>query len=186
MKKTIEIIVFVDFVKKNIESDKDRDHCRLTGEYRGPAHCKCSFKVSRNQSIFIPFLFHSFNNYSCHLFFIKVVDIKHDTVKFEILPKTNEEYISIRYGCIRFIDSYRFVSGSLDSLVKIIVDSSHKTLNDFEKEIVNEIKILTREDRYKNDYPDEVEKLEVSLNFMGQNDLKVLKTEFPDKWNVFT
>ena len=33
-----------------------------------------------------------------------------------IIPKTNEEYISVTYGCIRFIDSYRFLSMSLDGL----------------------------------------------------------------------
>ena len=26
------------FCEKNIESDKFRDHCHLTGKYRGPAH----------------------------------------------------------------------------------------------------------------------------------------------------
>ena len=34
MKKIIEVIIFVDFVKK-ILSDKVRDHCHLTGNYRG-------------------------------------------------------------------------------------------------------------------------------------------------------
>ena len=28
------------FCEKDTESDKDRDHCHLTGNYRGPAHCK--------------------------------------------------------------------------------------------------------------------------------------------------
>ena len=38
MKKIKEIKIFVDFVKKNIECDKVRDNCHLTGKYRGPAH----------------------------------------------------------------------------------------------------------------------------------------------------
>ena len=32
--------------------------------------------------------------------------------KFDIIPKTNEEYKSVTYGCIRFIDSYQFLSSS--------------------------------------------------------------------------
>ena len=45
-------------------------------------------------------------------------DKKKDKVKFDIVPKTNKEYISVTYGCIRFIDSYRFSTNSLHSLVK--------------------------------------------------------------------
>ena len=52
------------------------------------------------------------------MFFEKLVDKKNDKVKFKIIPKTNEEYISVRYGCITFIDSYRFFSKSLDRLDK--------------------------------------------------------------------
>ena len=61
------------------------------------------------------------------------------------------------YGCIEFIDSYRFLSRSLDSLVKTLIDNSHKSLKNFEEEIVdndeklstvNEIKILIGDDKY--------------------------------------
>ena len=43
----------------------------------------------------------------------------------DIIPQTNEDYISVNSGCIRFIDSYRFLSSGLDSLVKNLVDNSH-------------------------------------------------------------
>ena len=117
-------------------------------------------------------------------FFKKLVDRKNDKVNFDIIPKTIEEYISEPYGCIRFRDSYRFLSSSLDSTVKTSVDNSHKTLNDLKEKIVDsdeilkfvfEIKILFKEDRYENDcikdlkedYPEEIIKLEeVLLNYM--------------------
>ena len=47
-----------------------------------------------------------------------MVGKKNDKVKFDIIPKTNEEYVFLTYGCVRFIDSYRFLSSSLDSIVK--------------------------------------------------------------------
>ena len=59
------------------------------------------------------------------MFFKKLADKKDDKVKFEIIPRTNEEYISVTYGFIRFIDSYQFLSSGLDSLVKTLVDNSH-------------------------------------------------------------
>ena len=131
------------------------------------------------------------------MFFKKLVDKKNDKVKFDIIPKTNEEYISVTYGCIRFIDSYRFLSSGLDSLVKSIVDNSNKKLKDFNKEIFDNDEILdivnkiVGDDRtiqnLKKDYPDEIKILEEALlDYMGENDLKTLKTGFPDKWNYLT
>ena len=106
------------FYEKSIKSDKVRDHCHLTGKYRGPTHNTCNINVKRKGSNFIPFAFHNFSNYDCHMFFNRLVDLKNDEVKFKIIPKTNEEYIVVKNGCIRFIDSYRFLSSSLDNLVK--------------------------------------------------------------------
>ena len=52
------------------------------------------------------------------MFLKRLVDLKKSKVKFKIIPKSNEEYISVSYGCIRFNDNYRFLSSSLDKLVK--------------------------------------------------------------------
>ena len=121
------------FCEKKILSDKVRDHCHLTGKYRGPAHSICNINVTQKQSNFIPFIFHSLRNYDCHMFFKKLVDKKKNKVDFDIIPKTNEEYISVTYGCIRFIDSYRFLSSGLDLSVKTLVDNSKKNIEKFEK-----------------------------------------------------
>ena len=153
------------FCEKNIESDKVRDHCHLTGKYRGPAHSICNINVTQDQSSFIPFIFHNFSNYDCHMFFEKIVDKKNDKVKFDIIPKTNEEYISVTYGCIRFIDSYRFVSSGLDSLVKTLVDNSNKTLKDLNEEIIDN-------DELSNIFNDIVEE---------EKTIKDLKKDYPDK-----
>ena len=130
------------FCEKEILSNKVRDHCHLTGKYRGPAHSKCNINVTQDQSNFIPFIFHNFSNYDCHMFFKKLVDKKNDKVKFDIIPKTIEEYISVTYGCIRFIDSYRFLSSGLDSLVKTLVYNSNKTLKNLKEEIVDNDEVL--------------------------------------------
>ena len=39
------------------------------------------------------------------MFFKNLVDKKNNKVKFEIIPKSNEEYISERYGYIKVVDS---------------------------------------------------------------------------------
>ena len=93
------------FCEKEILSDKVRDHCHLTGKYRGLAHSTCNNNLTKKQSNFIPFLFHIFSKYDCHMFCRKLVDKKKDKVESEIIPKRNEQYISVTYGCISFIDS---------------------------------------------------------------------------------
>ena len=191
------IINICRFCEKEIISDKVRDHCHLTGSYRGPAHSKCNVNVTQKQRNFIPFLFHNFSNYDCHMFFKKLVDKKKDKVDFDIIPKTNEEYISVTYGCIRFIDSYRFLSSGLDSLVKTLVDNSNKTLKNLKEEIVNNDEILNiinekiEDDKtikdLKKDYPEEIKNLEEALlDYMGENDLKILKRGFPDERKYLT
>ena len=96
------------------------------------------------------------------MFFKNLVDKKNDKVKFKVLPKTNEEYVSVTYVYIRFIDSYRFLSSSLDSLVGTLVDNNHKSLKNLKEEIVDKEEKLnivneSKDDRtiedLKKDYP---------------------------------
>ena len=127
----------------------------------------------------------------------KLVDKEKDKVDFEIIPKTNEEYISVTYGCIRFIDSCWFQSSNLDSLIKTVVDNSNITLGNLKKELIDNdyiLNIVTDIGEYnrtlndlKKDYPDKIDELEEALfDYRGENDLKILKTWFPDKWKYLT
>ena len=171
-------IILSRFCEKDIEFDKVRDHCHLTGKYRGPAHNVCNINGKQKDSKFIPFAFHIFSNYDCYMFCKRLVDLKKDKIKFKIIPKTNEELIAVNNGCIRFIDSYRFLSESLDKLVKNLDEDDCKILkkefpykwqyinkklaypyklfssiDDYKKPVDN----LKKEDfftKLKNDYPD--------------------------------
>ena len=58
-------------------------------------------------------------------------------------------------------------------------------------EILNFVNEIVEEDKtmkdFEKDYPDKIRKLqEASLHYKGENDLKLLKSEFPDKWKYFT
>ena len=150
--------------EKFVGTHKVRDHCHLTGKYRGPAHKICNNNVRQEQSNFIPIIFHNFSNYDCHMVFKNLVDKENDKVEFEIIPKKNENYISVTYACMRFIDSYRFLSKSLDSLGRTLVDNSQKTLKNLKKkeivdmdEIMDNVNEMTEEDKaiedLKKDYP---------------------------------
>ena len=113
-KKDFENSNICRYCEKYIELDKVKDHCHLTGKYRGHAHSDCNLKVKQKDSNFITIGLHNFSNYDCHMFFKRLFDKKKDNVEFEIIPKTDEKFISVKYGCIKFIDTYRFLSSSLD------------------------------------------------------------------------
>ena len=66
--------------------------------------------LTQKQSNFTPFLFQKFIIYDCHLFLKKLVDKEFDKRKFDILPKTNGEDISVTCGCKR---NYRYLSISI-------------------------------------------------------------------------
>ena len=130
-------------------NDKVRDHCHLTGKYRGAAHQLCNINVKQEQSNFIPFAFHNLSKYDCHLFFKRLIEKKNDKVKFDVIPKTDEEYISVSYGCIRFIDSFRFLTSSLDNLVKSL---THDDLIILKQEFNNEWELLSNKLAYPYEY----------------------------------
>ena len=100
------------FCEKDIESVKVRDHSHLTSRYRGPTHSICNINVTQDQSNFEPNIFHNFSNYDLHMFFKKLVDKKNDKIKFEFIPKTDEDYIFITYRCNRYTENYKFLSSS--------------------------------------------------------------------------
>ena len=49
-----------------------------------------------------------------------LVDKKNDKIKFHFIPRTDKEFKSVAYSCIKFNDSYRFLSVSLDKLVETL------------------------------------------------------------------
>ncbi|XP_049886836.1 uncharacterized protein LOC126381397 [Pectinophora gossypiella] len=68
---------------------KVRDHCHITGKYRGAAHrhCNLQFKVPKC----IPIFFHNLSGYDCHLFIKQLGEVPG---KITIIPKTKEKYTS--------------------------------------------------------------------------------------------
>ena len=166
------------FCENNIESDKVRDHCHLTGKYRGPAHNVCNINVKQKDSNFIPFAFHNFSNYDSHRFFKRLNELKKDKVKFEIIPKTNEEYISVRYGCIRFIDIYRFLSKSSDKLVKNLDEDDFKILK---KEFPDKWQYLNKKLAYPYQYFNSIDDYKKPVNDLKREDFfSKLKNGYPD------
>ena len=161
-----------------LDNTKVRDHCHLTGDYRGPAHYNCNINVKQKQSNFIPILFHNFSNYDCHLFFKTLIDKKPDNINLSVIPKTNEEYISVTYGCLRFVDSYRFLQDSLDNLVKTLNEDDFKILK---KEFPDNWELLNKKLAYPYEYFKNLEDYNKDISTLTKQDyFSKLKNDYPD------
>ena len=110
-----------EFKPKDVkENPIARDHCHLTGRFRGLAHNSCNLNTRKAHTSFVPILFHNFSGYDCHLIFEKLVNMAAaKNIKInenDIIAKSSENYISVKIGCLKFLDSYRFLDASLDKL----------------------------------------------------------------------
>lgn len=102
--------------------DKVRDHCHLTGKYRGAAHSFCNIKFAVPK--LIPVFFHNLSGYDAHLF-IRELGVTSGRIK--VIAKNKENYISFtkfflledgNYAPVRFVDSFKFLGTSLEKLVE--------------------------------------------------------------------
>ena len=110
-----------EFTPKDLkENPVVRDHCHLTGRFRGLAHNNCNLNTRKEHTSFVPISFHNFSGYDCHLIFEKLVNMAtKKNIKInenDIIAKSSENYISVKIGCLKFLDSYRFLDASLDKL----------------------------------------------------------------------
>jgi len=68
-----------------------------------------------NNEFFVPYFFHYSSAYDSHLI------IKHlhkKQAKITVIPSNTEQFIGFQIDGIRYLDSYQFLSLSLDDLVK--------------------------------------------------------------------
>ena len=96
-----------------------RDHCHITGRYRGAAHevCNLNFKFSTvgfNKSIKIPVVIHNLRGYDSHLIIKHFHDQSH---RISCIPNNMEKYMSLTIDNLAFIDSVQFMVASLEELV---------------------------------------------------------------------
>lgn len=136
-------------------TNKVRDHCHITGQYRGAAHrhCNLQYKIPK----FIPIFFHNLSGYDCHLFIQKLGEMPG---KLRIIPKTKEKYISFskfiqiadnEYVQVRFLDSFNFLGASLDKLAKTMHNDDFITLRSHFPNN-DQFNLLTRKGVYPYDY----------------------------------
>ena len=138
---------------EKVIKDKVRDHCHITGKYRGAAHSKCNLKLKIPRKI--PIIFHNLEGYDGHLIFRELNNFKN--IDIQVIPKTNERYMSITVNRnIKFLDSLQFCKTYLDSLAGNLEDKDIKhLLSEFP---IDKLEILKRKDSYPYEWVDSYKK----------------------------
>ena len=97
----------------DLEDNKVRDYCHITGKYRGPAHWSCNISLKISEKV--PVIFRSLRGYNSHLIF---KELSKCDCEISVIPNGLEKYMSFTLGKnIVFIDSMLFLNSSLDKLV---------------------------------------------------------------------
>lgn len=154
--KHLSAICGKTFTEKDI---RVRDHCHVTGNYRGPAHQDCNLKLRINaKELKIPVVFHNLRGYDSHLIMQNVGNIAGEhKLEINCIPNNMEKYMSIILGKhLVFIDSYQFMFDSLEELANNLPEDAFKyTSQVFQGK---QVKLMTKKGVYPYDYMNSTEK----------------------------
>ena len=148
-----------------------RDHCHVTGQYRGSAHQDCNLNFRLTEKI--PVIFHNLRGYDSHFIMQEIGEIvkehKYTNKKGEkclmninAIPNNMEKYMAFMLGNhLTFIDSFQFMSSSLDKLVSNIPkEALIYTSQTFKNE---KLDLMSKKGVYPYDFMDSFEKFNEKL-----------------------
>jgi len=175
VQERFEVATHCHICEEELNGDKVRDHCHLTGYYRGAAHNECNLKYTLPK--FYPIYFHNLSGYDAHLF---VKNLGATDGELSCIPNNEEKYISFSkrilvgtfmgvdkngdpkevkvYRDWRFLDSYKFMASSLDKLTANLRDEDRKTL--MKRFSGEKLKLVSRKGVFPYEWFDGPSKLE--------------------------
>ncbi len=106
---------------------KVRDHDHSTGKYRGAAHTKCNINYFSNR--YLPIVFHNLRGYDGHLIIKQCINYFDRIPNISAIPNSYEKYMSFKINNMKFIDSFQFMSSSLETLAENLYDDNDKYIN---------------------------------------------------------
>ena len=187
------------------EDIRVRDHCHITGKFRGSTHQDCNLKLQiKPETIKIPVIFHNLRGYDSHFIMQEIGKIakehtytnkKGEKVEMNIncIPNNMEKYMAFILGNhLVFLDSFQFMSSSLDNLVKNLPDEAFKyTKQEFEKEQFN---LMKQKGIYPYDHMDSFDRFNETKLPVQQDFYSILNNEHisdeqykhaQNVWNTF-
>ena len=161
-------------IKYNDDDIKVRDHCHITGKYRGSAHQECNLQLRVNpEKVKIPVIFHNLRGYDSHFIMQEIGAIVKDyeytnkkgekcQMNINVIPNNMEKYMAFMLGNhLTFIDSFQFMSSSLEKLVSNLPRESLKYTSKRFKG--TKLDLMAKKGVYPYDYMDSFKKFKEQL-----------------------
>ena len=155
-------------------TDKDvrvRDHCHVARIFRGSAHQECDLKLRiKPEDIKIPVIFHNLRGYDSHFIMQQIGEKskKHaytnkkggkQNLNINAIPNNMEKYMAFMLGNhLTFIDSFQFMSSSLDKLVSNLPKEAFKYTS--EEFTGKELSLMSQKGVHPYDFIDSFEKFD--------------------------
>ena len=169
--------------KYKVDDVPVRDHCHVTGKYRGSAHQTCNLKLQISaEKIKIPVIFHNLKGYDSHFImnelgkiikkeeyipdsaYIKnkegkmVKDESVIRIPVTVIAQNAEKYMAFYINNnLAFIDSFQFMSSSLDRLASNLEDGDFIYTKKYFTDPV-QFNLMKRKGVYPYDYMDSFSK----------------------------
>ena len=138
--------------KQELNMDKVRHHCHVTGKFRGATHNRCNLNLRLQKKL--PIISHNLQGCDGHIIFKEVNNFDVDIV---VTPKGIDKYMSIIVNRhITFTDSFQFYNSSLDTIASNLNNEDFKRLTS--KFGIDKLEILKRKDAYSYEWLDSYEK----------------------------
>ena len=138
-----------------------RDHCHVTGKYRGSAHQTCNLKLQISaENIKIPVVFHNLKGYDSHFIINELGELikkGEENIKINVIAQNAEKYMAFYIGKLSFIDSLQFMSKSLDELAGNLEDRDFIYTKKYFTDPV-QFNLMKRKGVYPYDYMDSFSK----------------------------
>ena len=148
--------------KYRVDDVPVRDHCHVTGKYRGSAHQTCNLKLQISaEKIKIPVVFHNLKGYDSHFIINELGELikkGEENIKINVIAQNAEKYMAFYIGKhLSFVDSFAFMSSSLDKLAGNLEDRDFIYTKDYFTDLV-QFNLMKRKGVYPYDYMDSFSK----------------------------
>ena len=175
----------------SIDNRKVRDHCHVTGNYRGASCDKCNLGMRLTKTI--PVIFHNLKGYDSHLL---LPELGKFNKKITVIPNNMQTYMSFSVGNktsyfdkksgkqlerefmnLRFIDSFGFMASSLSQLVTDLKAGGIDKFKNVRQEFGSGTELMTRKGIYPYSFMDGFDKFDIDPLTLSKSDFRNDLTE---------